>query len=954
MPSRILYSLILCLGVVVLTAQSTWIGLSDEPVSFERFFSERQTDLDLPDGSKISPLKSWSDQIGMRHTRSQQVHEGIPVEGAILLVHGDDHGVNHSNGLIVRGKFPATSPSISRNMAFRLMRDYYASYELYFEDDGLEAWIKEIEGDPNATFKPRGKLVYADERYRNQAKHYRLYWKFEVYVKKPIDREWIYIDAQTGQVGFVQQGTTSGCAKHDHGHHAAMECDMLSGGPSLGRGITRYIGEVEIVTDSIADSLYILNDETRGQGVRTYNALEKTDPDEAVDFEDDDNYWNMVNADRDEAAIDAHHGAQMTYDYWWESFNWSSFDGNGSPMLCYVHWDVGWFNASWNGRFSRYGDGRGDPLTYIDIVAHEFAHGLTGTTSGLIYANESGALNESFSDIFGTAVEHFALGDDFQWFIGIPNDPFRSMARPGMFGDPDTYLGDNWFTGSSDNGGVHSNSGVQNFWYYLLVNGEEGTNDFGYEYEVDSLGWEKASAIAFRNLTTYLTPSSNYYDARLGSLQAAADLYGVCSPEVLAVSQAWAAVGLGTAEPTRDIQLMEVTKLESSCDLSENEEVGLRLRFNPSGCNYVLDSGSTITLGYRVNGENEINETLVLDRNLTEGEEIEYTFQKKADVSGSGAYSFDYWIYHEDDAYQSNDTIFDQTVLKPLTLDNNASVIFRNFTASRDSFFFREASEAEAALNVDGTHPRPGLIAVQMTGKEDRPRRLDIPENEEDNFTMNPEFVCATCFCLDLTDWNSFILSFDLRQTFSEFYKGFVGVDVPELVSSMRITVNGEQVGDQFHPETYIMDPWMRHEMDLSNFIGSQIELCFEGKHFIDRETDRDAGNATRGDNTYLDNIRFSGKDVVAARDLREMPLQITPNPAIDQVEIEWDIPDQRSDVLINILDVEGRSFREYRYAQNPGLFKEKMNVSDWPAGVYSVILTNKDFIGISRIVISK
>ena len=147
-------------------------------------------------------------------------------------------------------------------------------------------------------------------------------------------------------------------------------------------------------------------------------------------FVDDDNFWDLRNAELDEAAIDAHYGAEMTYDYWLTAHDWESYDGNGSKMQSYVHWGINWLNATWNGRFARFGDGPGTPLTYIDIVAHEFTHGLIGSTARLVYRNESGALNESFCDIFGTLVEFHALGDSALWKLGIPQNPFRDMSDP--------------------------------------------------------------------------------------------------------------------------------------------------------------------------------------------------------------------------------------------------------------------------------------------------------------------------------------------------------------------------------------------------------------------------------------------------------------------------------------------------------------------------------------------
>ena len=166
--------------------------------------------------------------------------------------------------------------------------------------------------------------------------------------------------------------------------------------------------------------------------------------------------------------------------------------------------------------------------------------------------NESGALNESFSDIFGEATEFFTTGA-VDWLIGAQRTAsglgIRSMSNPkaAAYEDPDTYLGGFWYPGTDDNGGVHTNSGGQNHWFYLLTVGGSGTNDQLESYNISGIGMARASAIAARNLLTYLGAGSNYADARTNSIQAAIDLYGECSNEVKQVTNAWYAVGVGDA-----------------------------------------------------------------------------------------------------------------------------------------------------------------------------------------------------------------------------------------------------------------------------------------------------------------------------------------------------------------------------------------------------------------------
>ena len=236
----------------------------------------------------------------------------------------------------------------------------------------------------------------------------------------------------------------------------------------------------------------------------------------------------------------------------WKRFNRNSFDDDGAKIRSYVHYGNNYSNAFWNGVVMTYGDGNGtswNPLTSIDVCGHEVTHAVTTYSAGLIYAYESGALNESFSDIFGNAIEYYADSTEASWIVGeditVSGNGIRSMSNPNNGNDPDTYLGSYWYSGSADNGGVHTNSGVQNYWFYLLTEGGVGQNDNNDSFFVQGLGIRHAEAIAYRNLTVYLTASSDYEDARYYAIQSARDLFGGCSDHVIQTTNAWHAVGVG-------------------------------------------------------------------------------------------------------------------------------------------------------------------------------------------------------------------------------------------------------------------------------------------------------------------------------------------------------------------------------------------------------------------------
>lgn len=256
----------------------------------------------------------------------------------------------------------------------------------------------------------------------------------------------------------------------------------------------------------------------------------------------------------------AHDNAGLTYDFYFSKYGRDSYNGAGAILSSTVHYNANYVNAFWNGSQMVYGDGDGSqsgPLTVLDIVAHELTHAVTSTSSALVYQNESGALNEAMSDIFGAAIEAqrdgavsgntWKIGEEC-WTPATAGDALRYMNDPALAGDYDHYA--SRYTGTSDNGGVHWNSGIANLAYYLMVAG--GTHPRGKSSNVvptlatnslDSI--LKGAAIFYRANTVYLTANSTFADARTATVQAATDLYGAA--EITAVSEAWTAVGVAAA-----------------------------------------------------------------------------------------------------------------------------------------------------------------------------------------------------------------------------------------------------------------------------------------------------------------------------------------------------------------------------------------------------------------------
>ncbi|PSR06005.1 MAG: hypothetical protein BRD49_02725, partial [Bacteroidetes bacterium SW_10_40_5] len=296
------------------------------------------------------------------------------------------------------------------------------------------------------------------------------------------------------------------------------------------------------------------NIETRNWGTEWSNSQEE--------FHDDQD-WTDCSCD-DIASV--HWYVQQSWDYFNNIHSWNGMDGIGSRTQVGVTSQT---DAKYGGNLYTIIVG-GIVRQTLDVVAHEFTHGVTEHSSQLYGTdNETGALDESFADIFGVLTERYVEGNMNDWRIGEdgnpdPDLPVRSLQDPNNDyfhypdptdcnntapGQPDTYEGQFWYpinTGDNcDDGGEHVNAGVQNHWFYLLAVGGSGTNDNGWNYNVQGIGIDKAAKITFYNLINHIQGNSEYEDARQGAIQAAKAIYGYCSFEHRQTQNAWHAVGIG-------------------------------------------------------------------------------------------------------------------------------------------------------------------------------------------------------------------------------------------------------------------------------------------------------------------------------------------------------------------------------------------------------------------------
>ena len=338
---------------------------------------------------------------------------------------------------------------------------------------------------------------------------------------RAFDSRWFFwVDAETGELLNSYNGLTEG-----EGTGVLGDTKDLTGLTTFSGGVYQMVS---------ADGKF-----------KTYDAKNRSGLPGTLATDADDN-WDLLGSTSpsQQAIVDAQYYASVTNDYYLSKhdFNWTDHYSQG--IISTVHLQRNYNNAYWNGTQMAYGDGDGKAFINfsgdLDVVGHELSHGVTEATSNLIYQNESGALNEAFSDMMGTAIEfYYGTGN---WTIGeditIGSNGIRNMANPGEDGDPSYYA--DRYTGTGDNGGVHINSGIANHWFYLLVNGGQNANTARASgTNVQGIGLAATENITFLGFTA-LPANANFCAARASTI-------AVAGNHAANVADAWDEVGVDAA-----------------------------------------------------------------------------------------------------------------------------------------------------------------------------------------------------------------------------------------------------------------------------------------------------------------------------------------------------------------------------------------------------------------------
>ncbi|PEJ29314.1 flagellar biosynthesis protein FlgM [Peribacillus butanolivorans] len=481
--------------------------------------NESKTGINNP--NKNLKVKSvQKDKLGMTHVRFNQSVNGVNVEGSEVVVH-----FNKNNEVVsVNGRINKT---ISDNAV-----DTSASLS---GDAALKTALSSINAPEELTYEPTTELVVLPF----EGENYTAY-KVNVNFMGDDPGNWfVFVDANTGKVIDKYNGlmhademkTQKGAGKGVHGEHRELHITQVKE-PNSGTKFT--------LADYSHENL---------EGIVTYDA--KNDNTSSNDTLYVGNSAAFI-GDYDRALVDAHYNSEKVYEYYLNEHGRNSLDGEGMAIISKVHYGNNYNNASWNGRWMTYGDGDGVFMTSLsaglDVAAHEMTHGVITHSANLVYRNQSGALNESFADVFGALVDNsdWEMGEDIMApaakadgvtvlrslsnpnSVVVSNEQRRAYSTNGGV-YPDHMEEFYNMPTSVDGGGVHVNSSITNHAAYLI--GQE-------------IGREKLGQIYYRALTVYLTPNSDFSDARQAIVQSAIDIYGESSEEEAAVQSGFDSVGI--------------------------------------------------------------------------------------------------------------------------------------------------------------------------------------------------------------------------------------------------------------------------------------------------------------------------------------------------------------------------------------------------------------------------
>jgi Zn-dependent metalloprotease len=512
--------------------------------------------------NEVMVIDQFIDEDQAKHIKFNQMYKGIPIFGKEIWVHASRGDVNLVNGnWVPTPKIDNIVPTLSKVEVFNL--------------------LKVQEKFPPKIFLPAFlRSETTTELVIYQTKNYEAKLAYHISTYPDGLHRWEYfVDAHTGDVidrientcKFVHNVIENNSCVNEQSSLKTYEIDLTDNIPNLENleplnthvvmagqdllGINRQVNSVESggrrymmdINRDMFKTTSILPNKPEGVlwTIDAFNGSPEND-----NFSYDHVSTNTLNW-TNPAAVSSQHNMALSYEYFKNVHGRNAINGQGGNVISLINVaekdgkSMG--NAFWNGAAMFYGNGDDGflPLARgLDVAGHEMSHGVIQSTANLIYEGESGALNESFADIFGAMIDRddWLIGEDVVRRNAFPSGALRSLQDPHNGARKDDFgagfqpkLYNERYLGNEDNGGVHINSGIPNYAFFLFASNS-------------SIGKERAEKVFFRALNLYLTKSSEFIDARFATVRAAQDLYGSNAANIM--SDVWTTIGVGSNNQT--------------------------------------------------------------------------------------------------------------------------------------------------------------------------------------------------------------------------------------------------------------------------------------------------------------------------------------------------------------------------------------------------------------------
>ncbi len=912
-------------------------------------------------------LRSNTDELGMQHFSFRQTHQGIPVYAAEIKIHCKNGQAFALNGRYqpIEENLP-NHPQIESAYALNVARHIVQETHGLSQTD-LPEYLRQEDKIELVVFAPQLYLPKGSTKMDTDRKA-ELCWKIDLSADA-IHRYRLFISAESGKLLHMTELSCSFLPKNRMAfaerqkktspfigseEKSALE-NLLPPGPVTAqatdlKGVTRTLHVYELggtyymidaSRDMFSAAASNLPDDPAGV-IWTLNA-QNTNPQNGnftvSQVSSGNNQWNNP------TSVSAHYNAQTCFEYFYDKFGRNSINGQGGNVISLINVSetdgTGMDNAFWSGTAMFYGNGNQaftSPLCKaLDVGGHEMSHGVIGSTANLIYEAQSGALNESFADVFGVLIDpaNWQLGEDVVNPAYFPTGALRDMSNPHNGGsgpnDPSwqpAHMNEYQnlpVNPQNDNGGVHINSGIPNRAFYLFAS---------------AVGNSKAEQVYYRALTQYLNASSQFIDCRLAVLQATEDLYGAGSSEVNAAASAFDQVGITGSNGT-----------------NTQGELGT----NP-GPDYVLLTDLNNQGIYLYDGQNfpQLSTTGIISRpSVTDDGSVivfvaaDQTLRSLIFNNATGLYE-EYYIENNPQQIWRNIAISkDGSKIAALTTDYDNTIFVYDYNSGQGQNFELYTPTSGGTITYDvqyadvlewdysGEHIMYDAYNVLASGIDywdiSFIRAWDKQSNSFGDGFINKLFNALpenSSVGNPVFSKNSpFIIALDFLDGSSGFGTDYFVLGVNLQTGDVGTLVENNTLG------------WPHYSIDDGALIFDMLDLSSALQiSIVDVAADKISSTSTPQDFIYGGHwgvwYALGDRPLVHTQEsaAKIEHLQLSPNPTSKSVHILWEGQDKPRSVQVSLYDLNGRLIlkQEAQYLPNQAL---EFLLPDLPSGQYSLQL---------------